>query len=85
MKSMQVNKADQGPVLILVELQKPEAGLGEILVPVHAAGVTPTELLWYPTTHYSPIQALNDLRQLYNEAWEVRSHWYWDFAPLLLL
>src|SRR4029077_6437422 len=48
---MQVNKADQGPVLILAELQKPEAGLGEILVNVHAAGVTPTELLWYPTTH----------------------------------
>jgi NADPH:quinone reductase-like Zn-dependent oxidoreductase len=51
MKAMQVNKADQGPVLILVELQKPEAGLGEIVVHVHAAGVTPTELLWYPTTH----------------------------------
>jgi len=51
MKAMQVNKADQGPVLILVELQKPEAGLGEILVQVHAAAVTPTELLWYPTTH----------------------------------
>jgi NADPH:quinone reductase-like Zn-dependent oxidoreductase len=51
MKAMQVNKADQEPRLILVELQKPEAGLGEILVRVHAAGVTPTELLWYPTTH----------------------------------
>jgi len=51
MKAMQVNKADQGPVLIPVELQKPEAGLGEILVHVHAAAVTPTELLWYPTTH----------------------------------
>src|SRR5882757_5999361 len=51
MKAMQVNKADQGPRLILVELQKPEAGLGEILVHVHAAGVTPSELLWYPTTH----------------------------------
>lgn len=51
MKAMQVNKADHGPVLILVELQKPEAGLGEILVHVHAAAVTPTELLWYPTTH----------------------------------
>jgi len=50
-KAMQVNKADQGPVLILAELPKPEAGSGEILVYVHAAGVTPTELLWYPTTH----------------------------------
>ena len=51
MKAMQVNKADRGPVLILAELPKPEAGSGEILVHVHAAGVTPTELLWYPTTH----------------------------------
>jgi NADPH:quinone reductase-like Zn-dependent oxidoreductase len=51
MKAMQVNKADEGPVLSLVELQKPEASLGEILVHVHAAGVTPTELLWYPTAH----------------------------------
>ena len=32
------NTAGQGPVLILAELQKPEAGLGEILVHVHAAG-----------------------------------------------
>jgi len=51
MKATQVNKPGQGPVLVFVELQKPEAGLGEILVHVHAAGVTPTELLWYPTTH----------------------------------
>ena len=51
MKAMQVNSAKQGPVLIPAELQKPEPGVGEILVHVHAAGVTPTELLWYPTTH----------------------------------
>jgi NADPH:quinone reductase-like Zn-dependent oxidoreductase len=51
MKAIQVNRTDQGPGLILVELQKPEPGLGEILIHVHAAGVTPTELLWYPTTH----------------------------------
>ncbi len=51
MKAMQVNKADHGPALILAELQKPEPGFGEILIHVHAAGVTPTELFWYPTTH----------------------------------
>ena len=51
MKAMQVSNRDQGPVLILAELPKPEPGSGEILVQVHAAGVTPTELLWYPTTH----------------------------------
>jgi NADPH:quinone reductase-like Zn-dependent oxidoreductase len=51
MKAMQVNKVDQGSRLVLVELQKPEPSLGEILVHVHAAGVTTTELSWYPTTH----------------------------------
>lgn len=51
MKAMQVNEADQEPVLIRAELPKPEPGSGEILIHVHAAGVTPTELLWYPTTH----------------------------------
>lgn len=51
MKAMEINNTDQGSVLILTELQKPEPEVGEILVKVHAAGVTPTELLWYPTTH----------------------------------
>ena len=52
MKAMQVNNADQGPVLIAVELQKPEAGLGEILVHVHAAR--------YPREHFKEgmVQAL---------------------------
>lgn len=51
MKAMQVNNGDQAPSLVPVELPRPQAGLGEILVHVHAAGVTPAELLWYPTTH----------------------------------
>ena len=51
MKAMQVDREGRDPRLILVELSKPEAGLGEILVHIHAAGVTPAELLWYPTTH----------------------------------
>src|SRR5580765_6643659 len=51
MKAIQVNKADQGTVLTLAELEKPQPGLGEILIQVHAAGVTPTELLWSTTTH----------------------------------
>jgi NADPH:quinone reductase-like Zn-dependent oxidoreductase len=51
MKAMQLNKADREPRLVLVESPKPEPGVGEILVHVYAAGVTPTELLWYPTTH----------------------------------
>jgi NADPH:quinone reductase-like Zn-dependent oxidoreductase len=48
---MQVNKSDRGLVLIPAELKEPEPGLGELLIQVHAAGVTPTESLWYPTTH----------------------------------
>ena len=51
MKAMQVNEAGQEPVIIAAELQKPEPGSGEILIHVHAASVTPTELIWYPTTH----------------------------------
>jgi NADPH:quinone reductase-like Zn-dependent oxidoreductase len=33
------------------EIPKPTPGPDEVLVHVHAAGVTPTELSWYPTTH----------------------------------
>jgi len=51
MKAMQVNNAKQGPVLVPAELPTPEPAAGEILVQVHAAGVTPSELVWYPTTH----------------------------------
>lgn len=51
MKAMQVSTADKGPVLIPAELEKPEVGPEEILIHVRTAGVTPTELLWYPTTH----------------------------------
>ena len=51
MKAMQVNNAKQGPALIAVELPQPEPGEGELLIRVHAAGVTPTELGWYPTNY----------------------------------
>jgi NADPH:quinone reductase-like Zn-dependent oxidoreductase len=39
------------PVLVEAQAPRPEPGAGELLVRVCAAGVTPTELLWYPTTH----------------------------------
>jgi NADPH:quinone reductase-like Zn-dependent oxidoreductase len=47
---MQVNPSTQGPALIAAELPLPQPAAGEILIRVHAAGVTPTELGWYPTT-----------------------------------
>jgi NADPH:quinone reductase-like Zn-dependent oxidoreductase len=51
MKAMQLNHADQGPVLIATELPQPEPGEGELLIRVRAVGVTHAELDWYPTTH----------------------------------
>lgn len=48
---MQVNSSGQGAKLLPVEMAKPEPREDEVLIRVHAAGVTPTELLWYPTTH----------------------------------
>jgi NADPH:quinone reductase-like Zn-dependent oxidoreductase len=33
------------------DIPLPKSKAGEVLVHVYAAGVTPTELLWYPTTH----------------------------------
>src|SRR6187402_2231947 len=33
------------------EISKPRPNAEEVLVAVHAAGVTPSELVWYPTTH----------------------------------
>ena len=37
--------------LVEGEAPEPQPGPGEILIQVKAAGVTPTELIWYPTTH----------------------------------
>lgn len=51
MKAMRVNNAQQGPTLIAAPLPQPQPGDGELLIRVRATGVTPTELLWYPTTH----------------------------------
>lgn len=51
MKAMAVNNAKQGPILIASALPQPQPGEGELLIRVRATGVTPTELLWYPTTH----------------------------------
>jgi NADPH:quinone reductase-like Zn-dependent oxidoreductase len=51
MKAMQVNNSTEGPALIATELPQPRPGEGELLISVCAAGVTPTELRWYPTSH----------------------------------
>jgi NADPH:quinone reductase-like Zn-dependent oxidoreductase len=51
MNVMSFNDALDAPALMAGAAPAPEPGPGEILVRVFAAGVTPTELLWYPTTH----------------------------------
>lgn len=49
MKTMRLNDDVQSPALIAGESPVPAPGSGELLIRVYAAGVTPTELLWYPT------------------------------------
>ncbi len=39
------------PALFLTELETPQPKPGELLIRVQAAGVTPSEWIWYPTTH----------------------------------
>ncbi len=51
MKAMQVTTTQQDRTLRLAQVPQPIPGPAEVLVRVHAAGVTPTELDWYPTSH----------------------------------
>lgn len=50
MKVMTVNDSKEGPILVPSALPLPEPHEGELLIRVRAAGVTPSELLWSPTT-----------------------------------
>ena len=51
MRVMRFNDSSDAPALIAGTAPVPQPGRGEMLIRVHAAGVTPTELRWYPTTH----------------------------------
>ncbi len=51
MKALQLTSMQHEPRLIVEDLPRPEARDGEVLIRVYAAGVTPAELQWYPTTH----------------------------------
>jgi NADPH:quinone reductase-like Zn-dependent oxidoreductase len=51
MKAVLVNNRNHPPDLTAAEIPQPLPGDGDLLIRVHAAGVTPTELLWYPTSH----------------------------------
>lgn len=51
MKAWQCDATRPVPGLLPADIESPQPAPGELLIRVHAAGVTPTELLWYPTTH----------------------------------
>ena len=51
MKTIYVVKRGEGLELAEGSAPQPIPGEGEVLIRVQAAGVTPTELQWYPTTH----------------------------------
>ena len=50
MKAVRVNGFVE-PLLLEAEVPRPKPADGEVLIEVYAAGVTPSELTWYPTTH----------------------------------
>jgi len=51
MRAVQLTASPPAPVLLETDAPEPIPGATEVLVQVYAAGVTPTELRWYPTSH----------------------------------
>lgn len=51
MKTMRLSDSAQPPVLLEGTVPQPQPRRGDLLIRVYATGVTPTERLWYPTTH----------------------------------
>src|SRR5579862_3417183 len=51
MRAMQVSKVQAGAAeFVAAEIPQPKPSAGEVLIRVHAAGVTATELIWSTTT-----------------------------------
>ncbi len=50
MKAMQVHQTPNGPSIQPAQVPQPTPGKADILIRVHAAGITSTELEWEPTT-----------------------------------
>jgi len=51
MRAVRLVRSQQTTSLIEERVANPEPARGELLIEVYAAGVTPTELDWYPTSH----------------------------------
>jgi NADPH:quinone reductase-like Zn-dependent oxidoreductase len=49
-KAIRILRSAPVPELIEEDIPQPKPGPGDLLIRVCAAGVTPTELLWYPTS-----------------------------------
>jgi NADPH:quinone reductase-like Zn-dependent oxidoreductase len=45
------NASQRAPGIFQEEFEPPQPKPGELLIRAHAAGVTFTEWMWYPTTH----------------------------------
>jgi NADPH:quinone reductase-like Zn-dependent oxidoreductase len=52
MRAMEFTGPSEDPHLRLTTRPVPEPGDGELLIQICAAGITPTEKLWYTTTHF---------------------------------
>ena len=50
MRAWQCDDARPVPGLVAADVEPPKPGPDELLIQVHAVGITPSELLWYPTT-----------------------------------
>lgn len=50
MRVMRLNDSSDAPASAADTAPVPEPRHGEMLIRIHAAGVTPTELQWYPIT-----------------------------------
>ncbi len=51
MRAMRLTDSGGQPALVEESIPQPKPGRGDLLIRVYAAGVTRTELLWYPTSH----------------------------------
>jgi NADPH:quinone reductase-like Zn-dependent oxidoreductase len=51
MRAVQLTGPPDRPKLVETDVPTPTPGKDDVLIQVHAAGVTPTELIWYPTSH----------------------------------
>ena len=60
MRAMRLSDSGQLPLPVEEHGPLPQPGRDELLIRVYAAGVTPTELLWYPTTHYKHGESRRD-------------------------